>query len=461
VTGGEPTGRARRPALQRVALALGGVALIGISLAGNAFVGRPFHLGPLALGGMGLGVVGLLAAFFLRRPGWLGLGTRASVAFLSLVIALLATEGISRVVGDDFCGGVPLEKRLPPWFVLPMETFGEGFKKHTGPLEWRGKPLFVNTEIQGVDPNPFEDEATVLITYDRDGFRNPEDLDDWDIAVSGDSFTELGYLPYEALTTTVLAQESGLRVKNVGVSGVSTLSEIAYLERYGIAPSTRQWVLAFFEGNDLSELEQEYGALELWRATGTASAPYEPDRTYFLEALYERLFGLLDPPGPQCFVQAYFPGPRGEVPMNGLVVPPARSSITPEQEAQFRAALGRFALLAEGHGLTPWLAFVPCKLRVHWEGLRFTDQAFERVQTWRPSDFPAYVRERCEEQRIRFVDLTEALVAGARASGELLYNASYDTHWNARGAEIAGKELARAMREAIGPIESAEKDQGR
>jgi len=50
-----------------------------------------------------------------------------------------------------------------------------------------------------------------------------------------------------------------------------------------------------------------------------------------------------------------------------------------------------------------------------------------------------------------------ALLAEAEASGELLYNSVYDTHWNARGAEIAGKELARALREADVPGASSRK----
>jgi len=37
----------------------------------------------------------------------------------------------------------------------------------------------------------------------------------------------------------------------------------------------------------------------------------------------------------------------------------------------------------------------------------------------------------------------------ARASGELLYNAAYDTHWNARGARTAGHALAVAMRASV------------
>ena len=43
-------------------------------------------------------------------------------------------------------------------------------------------------------PNPFAEERVVRVAYDEHGFRNPPDLADWVIAVTGDSF-EPGPLP--------------------------------------------------------------------------------------------------------------------------------------------------------------------------------------------------------------------------------------------------------------------------
>ena len=56
----------------------------------------------------------------------------------------------------------------------------------------------------------------ITVQYDEAGFRNPAGMLDWDIAVAGDSFTELGYLRHEDLFTTVLGQILDARVLNLG-----------------------------------------------------------------------------------------------------------------------------------------------------------------------------------------------------------------------------------------------------
>jgi hypothetical protein len=70
----------------------------------------------------------------------------------------------------------------------------------------------------GLHSNGGLDEAVSTIRYDGDGFRNPQDLDDWDLVVIGDSIVESGYLPYDALLTTQLGRLLDARVKNGGVS---------------------------------------------------------------------------------------------------------------------------------------------------------------------------------------------------------------------------------------------------
>ena len=54
----------------------------------------------------------------------------------------------------------------------------------------------------------------------------------------------------------------GVRVKNLGVSGTGGFSHAAYLKHYGVAPSTSDAVLVFFEGNDLKDLVRELNGVE-------------------------------------------------------------------------------------------------------------------------------------------------------------------------------------------------------
>src|SRR5205814_7470894 len=82
------------------------------------------------------------------------------------------------------------------------------------------------------------------------------------------SFVELGYLPMDQLFTTILGQSLGLRVANFGTSYTGPLTQLSYLQDYGIAQSTRRSVIVFFEGNDLSDLSAESADAEKLKLTG-------------------------------------------------------------------------------------------------------------------------------------------------------------------------------------------------
>lgn len=85
---------------------------------------------------------------------------------------------------------------------------------------------------------------------DADGFRRPaRTADHYPIAIIGDSFTDGGQVPW----TDMLATELDTPVRNLGWSGFGPLEYAAIAEQY-LAPD-HQWVLiAYFEGNDLSNI---------------------------------------------------------------------------------------------------------------------------------------------------------------------------------------------------------------
>jgi hypothetical protein len=75
---------------------------------------------------------------------------------------------------------------------------------------------------------PFE------LKYDKNGFRNDEDLTRADIAVIGDSYVESPMLPTSMLATTRLAKLIQTTVANLGQSGYGPQQELAVLKRLGI-----------------------------------------------------------------------------------------------------------------------------------------------------------------------------------------------------------------------------------
>ncbi len=428
---------------------LGGLVALALTLFADPLRGLPFDFGLTQSIGV-LVALGIVALSFL--PDAMRLKRAAGglcVAFLSLVLGLFVAEALFRAVGYDFAHWEERKKLIPPFFLLPDDPLGDGLFKRRGPLEWSGRVLYTRVSQLGIAPNPYADETPIVVSYDRDGFRNPSFLDDWEVVVTGDSFTELGYLPHEKLTTSVLARELDLRVKNLGVCATSLLSQLAYLERFGLAPSTRHAVVAFFEGNDLSELHKESERMKAWRAGERNTIGRRGPQPSLVQALSEGLPRILRPAGPVNVTDATFLDPDGEIPLTVIQTPPDPSGLPSEWKEELGAALERYVSFAEQHELVAWLAYLPCKLRVHRERLRFTERAEQRVRLWEPTDLASFVRELCEQRGILFVDATPALRAEAEATGELLFNTIYDTHLNARGAEIVGREWARAMGEVL------------
>jgi hypothetical protein len=105
----------------------------------------------------------------------------------------------------------------------------------------------------------------------------------------------------------------------------------------------------------------------------------------------------------------------------------------------------KYVEFAKRKEVKAWLAYMPCKLRVVYGHIEFTQGATESQKKWKPSDLPRAISEISDRYGIEFIDLTPALVEETNRSGELLYNSISDTHLNARGSLIVAKELARRL----------------
>src|SRR5688572_25096295 len=163
---------------------------------------------------------------------------------------VLLLEVACRLLGVDFEFKARAFERVPIFYRQPVVPVGDGFFRRPGPATWTGRVLDAGMRAVQRHEGIYAADPVVTIAYDRDGFRNPEDLADWGVAVAGDSFTELGHLPYEELFTTGLARRLGTGVRNLGVSYTGPFTQTFYLRAYGRAPSTSDAVLVFFEGND-------------------------------------------------------------------------------------------------------------------------------------------------------------------------------------------------------------------
>lgn len=378
------------------------------------------------------------------------ISTRLCFSLLTLLVLLASAEGSFRVIGYDFAREEQVWREIPIYYRQPLTPTGDVYFKRSGPDQWTGQVLYTMLEHVGVVPNPYAKEPVITVNYDKRGFRNSVEMSDWEIAVAGDSFTELGYLAHEDLFTSVLAEKLGVSVLNLGTSFTGPLAQLSYLDDYGIGESTKQAVIVFFEGNDLSDLAREYDALTQWKRTGQRVSRQFTEQTSLVRALRDIREQVLKPLTGNDWqpVTAYFDSAEGRMPLTIVYTPPGRSDLSEETRRHLDYFFGQYADLGAARKVTVSLAYMPSKLRVLYDQVDFSKNASYAVRSWRPTDLPGVVSSLCDAHGIRFIDLTSALIAETQANKLLLYNSIYDTHVNARGSRVVGRELARYLSES-------------
>jgi hypothetical protein len=402
--------------------------------------------------GLAIGL-GIIAIGFV--PLQVGMASRVStnlcLSLLSLLVSIAMGEGFFRGIGYDFADEEQAWRKIPIYYRQPIVPTGDVFFRRPGLEQWTGQVL--NTKVRiivkqpSILPNPYTNEPVITVEYDRNGFRNPDHLSDWKIAVAGDSFTELGYLPYEQLFTSILAKKLNLSVLNLGTSYTGPLTQLSYLDDYGIAASTKHAMIVFFEGNDLENLANEYKALVRWRKTGQREFREFRKQPSLVRALYEvvrRVKRNLSHHGESYPINAYFKSSLGNIPVMLLYSPPGRSQLSNEAMHHLNYFFRQYADFGKkNRQITLWLAYMPSKRRVLHRQIEFTASASVKLKRWQPTDLPEVISGLCNQHGIKFIDLTPALVRETDHNKKLLYNSVYDTHLNSHGSLVVGLELAR------------------
>ena len=377
------------------------------------------------------------------------------IAALSVVVTVAAAELFFRLIRFDLSGRQRAFESRPIFYRMPTVPTGSVFFRRPGPAQWSGNVLSASMPqrsgwLRSSREDPYADLADVTIEYDREGFRNPLDLDLWKIVVVGDSFTELGYLPYEDLFTTRLAQRLGVRVKNLGVSFTGPLTHVHYLETYGASSELRHAVWVFFEGNDLDDLRRERAALRRYEEDGERIRRDIAPETSLVGHLAGqiRLMRMLrrlreaQPNGPPSR-RALFRTDAGEVEVTISYLPPSPDRLGGRRRSALREVMAQWAHASRRLGSVPWLVYMPCKRRVLDGHLRFIEGAADEITRWSPTDLPGTVRALAQRHGIRFIDLTPGLAARA-AAGQLSYNPVWDTHLDRDGSHRVGELIAEA-----------------
>ena len=358
--------------------------------------------------------------------------------------ALLAEVG-ARVLKIDFDAGRPDPRHaLPVCFLEGRTPFAEVFFKRAGGETWTGKPLTTLLRVREATDVAYQDEEPFRSDYDRDGFRNPPALTDWDVVVVGDSFTESGYLPLETIFTSIAAQRASLRVKNLGLCNIGPLTESRFLSHFGKSPSCKLAVLAFTEGNDVQDAIDEVKAHYEYRNTGLRPQREPGPQRSPLKAIYQRLNERIRMSQARSYANATLAnGTR--ITMQGEPLPPDPATMNEAMREMLWGALEEWKSACDALGMKSALLYLPMQNRIY-HGLMKADASVPAtVRNWQPNDLPKHVAQLCAEKGIAFVDATPALRAEAERGMEV-FNPILDTHLNRTGSRLVGEVLGDAIR---------------
>lgn len=191
-------GKVTNPRRVRVVLHLlaGGVVIL-ISVFTDRILSQPPYWGILEFSafvtGLAIVAIGSISAF---PAAILRLSTNFCLSLLSMVVFIALGEVLFRFVKYDFSYEAEAWSRIPIYYRQPIVPTGDVYFRRNGSEHWTGQVLNFRAQQLGVIPNPYKDERVITVEYDYRGFRNPSHVSDWEIAIAGDSFTELGYLPH-------------------------------------------------------------------------------------------------------------------------------------------------------------------------------------------------------------------------------------------------------------------------
>jgi hypothetical protein len=403
---------------------------------------------------LGLVATGYLAAwglvFFLSRHGSEGNAARFLACTGAILAGVAVFEAMALLHVVDYRG--VFQTPTPPWRRPGYRPDPELIYAKLGPRHTR--ELFRGAELhrlRGAAPgHVYECD----LRLDRNGFRNPVHLRTSDVVVVGDSFVEGLHVAADELLTTRLSSALGQAVANLGRSGYGPQQELHVLRRYGLPLGPQTCVWAFYEGNDLQDVnafDSYQKDLSYILHESPAQALYGRSLTRNLLALAIRSWLRPEPSRPAQRHCGQFAGGAGASlsmyfasgVQHGPGGPPLPRRNSREL-GRVRAILEEASSLCQRQGAQLVVVFIPAKFRVYRDLCSFDRDA--ACRDWPIDDLPDALGQalRAASTAIGYLDLTPHLRAAA-ARGALLYLPD-DPHWSADGHRAAGYALADYLR---------------
>ena len=439
----------RRRRLARIAFSLAWLGTLGLSLrvGATAYGTTPEQLLGL-LAASYLGTWGLI--FFLSRRGRAIDAARFAAVTGSIVLAFAAFE-VPAALGLVNYRGV---------FKIPTPHWRRpGFRPDAELIYVREGDRRTRWDCVGSERYSLRGAAPATVYHcdlrlDRDGFRNPPGQGTPDVAIVGDSFIEGAHVGESELINVRLARLTGLEVANLGRTGYGPQQELVVLRRHALGRKAETCVWAFYEGNDLQDIHEfEAHRKDLPRILRSGGGESFYGRGFVRNALKFAIQSWLrpEPSRPaRAFTGRFVDEAGREVPIyfgSGVQHGDGAPSLPREGSPEFRSVCSWLAeanALCRRQGAELIVVFIPSRFRVYREVCTFEPDS--PCRSWPVDDLPGALGAAVAAMSpvVRFLDLTPRFRAEADAGG-LLYLAD-DSHWSARGHQVAAEELASLLR---------------
>jgi hypothetical protein len=308
--------------------------------------------------------------------------------------------------------------------------------------------------------------ARVHLTTDEYGFRNsPPEKATYGIVAVGDSYT-FGH-NVAAPWPQRLAEHTGIDVLNLGEGDTGPQAQVDVLRTYGLKKQPQWVIMAYFEGNDLHDVETYAQAsplilarfgnyilgqgIEVWHKWGEDRS----DPTVTPVYRYPITLTINETDLEMAFVSSYISwlSVSREVIESSRNYSIATRSILQAQDLS-EAAGSRFLLVylpSKEHLYLPHLSDADIVKRV-FTGVRTIELgATQFLQNANQTATLELTRQHMNDQaqlladfaaqnHIQFLDLTPYFQKEASGGIELYY--PFDTHWNQQGQDLAAERIA-------------------
>jgi hypothetical protein len=333
-------------------------------------------------------------------------------------------------------------------------------------------------------PPPGYPPRDITLTIDHRGFRNLTHLEEYDIVIVGDSFTEGAYVSDDEPWPALLGQKLNRTVYNLGVGGGGPGHYLAAFQAVGLELKPKTAIFMVYEGNDFKaftlanesavpqaqRIADAIASLwDQWMATIKSSPVMLGLRSAFVRYLGPINAGapvpgaevlswmpLAVPTGPDAKYYAFTPNLLLKLYVTNQAFRESSGwTSTAEVFRRIRQVCAREGIRlifvyapSKPHVIMPLVkdritpeqlyTFASSKKSMLPPPQQFTRELFARLDVKE-----TVLREFLQEEGVEFVDTTEILRQWAAEGRQVYY--TYDNHWTALGHEAVAEALVRYL----------------